>query len=221
MIASGHIGGYLLLLLKGALITLELSFSALILGTIGGVLLGVMRTAHAAPVRGLPLTYIEIVRSTPFLVLLFFIYYGLPLALNTDIPAYPAAVAALSIYCSAYMAEVVRAGLQSVPRGQTESAAALGLRYLPTMRLVILPQAMRVMVPPTIGVYISTVKESSLASVIGFVELLGTGTEIREANAGRGTSDVLIFVAVCYFFICFALSRLGRRMEGRSVARAA
>lgn len=221
MIASGHFGGYLLLLLKGALITLELSFSALILGTIGGVLLGVMRTGSAAPVRTLPLAYIEIVRSTPFLVLLFFIYYGLPLALNTDIPAYPAAIAALSIYCSAYMAEVVRAGLQSVPRGQAEAAAALGLRYRSIMRLVILPQAMRVMVPPTIGVYISTIKESSLASVIGFVELLGTGTEIREANAGRSTADVLIFVAFCYFFICFALSRLGRRMEGRSVTRTA
>lgn len=113
-----------------------------------------MRTASAAPVRTLPLAYIEIVRSTPFLVLLFFIYYGLPLALNTDIPAYPAAIAALSIYCSAYMAEVVRAGLQSAPRGQAEAAAALGLRYRSIMRLVILPQAMRVMVPPTIGVYI-------------------------------------------------------------------
>lgn len=221
MIASGHFGGYLLLLLKGAMITLELSFSALILGTIGGVLLGVIRTARAAPVRGLPLIYIEAVRSTPFLVLLFFIYYGLPLALNTDIPAYPAAIAALSIYCSAYMAEVVRSGLLSVPRGQSEAAAALGLHYRQIMRLVIIPQAMRVMVPPTIGVYISTVKESSLASVIGFVELLGTGTEIREANAGRGTADVLIFVAVCYFIICFALSRLGRRMEGRREARPA
>ena len=221
MIASGHLGGYLLLLLKGAFVTLELSFASLIFGTIGGVLLGVLRTARAAPMRALPLFYIEIVRSTPFLVLLFFIYYGLPLALNTDIPAYPAAIAALSIYCSAYMAEVVRAGLQSVPRGQSEAAAALGLRYRSIMRLVILPQAMRVMVPPTIGVYISTIKESSLASVIGFVELLGTGTEIREANAGRGTADVLIFVAVCYFLICFALSRVGRRMEGQNVVRTA
>jgi polar amino acid transport system permease protein len=75
---------------------------------------------------------------------------------------------------------------------------------------------MLVMVPPTIGVYISTIKESSLASVIGFVELLGTGAAIRESNAGRNTADVLGFVAFCYFVICFALSRLGRWLERRS-----
>ena len=215
MIGTGHFAAYLYLLVKGAVVTLELSLGALILGTAGGVLLGLLRTARAWPLRALPLGYIEIVRSTPFLILLFFIYYGLPLALNTDIPAYPAAIAALSVYCSAYMAEVVRAGLQSVPRGQAEAAAALGLRYRQIVRLVILPQAMRLMVPPTIGVYISTIKESSLASVIGFVELLGTGTEIRESNAGRSTAGVLVFVAVCYFVICFALSRLGRWAERR------
>lgn len=215
MIGSGHFGAYFYLLFKGALVTLELSFGALILGTAGGVLLGLLRTARARAVRAVPLGYIEIIRSTPFLILLFFIYYGLPLALNTDIPAYPAAIAALSVYCSAYMAEVVRSGLESVPHGQAEAASALGLRYHQIMRLVIIPQAMRVMLPPTIGVYISTIKESSLASVIGFVELLGTGTEIRESNAGRSTADVLIFVAVYYFVICFALSRLGRWMELR------
>ena len=213
MIGSGHFASYLTLLLEGALITLELSLGALVLGTVGGVLLGLLRTARAWPLRALPLGYVEIVRSTPFLILLFFIYYGLPLVLNADIPAYPAAIAALSIYCSAYMAEVVRAGLESVPRGQAEAAAALGLRYPQIVGLVILPQALRLMVPPTIGVYISTIKESSLASVIGFVELLGTGNEIRESNAGRNTGDVLIFVAICYFIICFALSRFGRWVE--------
>jgi len=216
MIGTGHLTAYLYLLVKGALVTLELSFGALILGTAGGVLLGLLRTARTRPLRALPLAYIEIVRSTPFLILLFFIYYGLPLALNADIPAYPAAIVALSVHCSAYMAEVVRAGLQSVPLGQTQAAAALGLRYRQIVRLVILPQAMLVMVPPTIGVYISTIKESSLASVIGFVELLGTGAAIRESNAGRNTADVLGFVAFCYFVICFALSRLGRWLERRS-----
>ncbi len=213
MIGTGHFSAYLTLLLEGAAITLELSLGALILGTAGGVMLGLLRTTRIRALHALPLAYVEIVRSIPFLILLFFIYYGLPLALNTDIPAYPAAIAALSIYCSAYMAEVVRAGLQSVPPGQAEAAAALGLRYRQIVRLVILPQAMRLMVPPTIGVYISTIKESSLASVIGFVELLGTGNEIRESNAGRGTGGALVFVAICYFVICFALSRLGRSAE--------
>ena len=214
MISSGHLAAYLLLLLKGASVTLKLSFGALILGTIGGILLGVLRTARAWPLRALPVGYIEIVRSTPFLILLFFIYYGLPLALNTDIPAYPAAIAALSVYCSAYMAEVVRAGLQSVARGQAEAAEALGLRYRQIMRLVILPQAMRVMVPADDRRLYQHDQGKLAGSVIGFVELLGTGNEIRESNAGRSTGDVLVFVAICYFLICFALSRFGRGMEG-------
>jgi polar amino acid transport system permease protein len=114
------------------------------------------------------------------------------------------------------MGEIVRAGIGSVPGGQWEAARSLGLSYFRIMRHVVLPQALRVMIPPTIGVYVSTIKESSLASIIGFVELLGQGMAIREANAIRGNSDVLIAVAFGYFVICFALSRLGRELERRT-----
>jgi ABC-type amino acid transport system permease subunit len=133
-----------------------------------------------------------------------------------DIPPYPAAIAALSVHCSAYMAEVVRSGIESIPKGQWESAAALGLPYYRVMRLIVLPQALRVMIPPTIGVYVSTVKESSLASIIGFVELPGQGMAIREANALRSTADVLVAVAFGYFAMCFSLSQVGRYFEHRT-----
>ncbi len=216
MIGSGHVWAYLWLLAKGLVVTLELSFLALLLGSAGGLILGLMRASSHRWLGALPFVYIELIRSTPFLILLFFIYYGMPLALNTDIPAYPAAIWALSLHCSGYMAEVVRAGVESVPRGQWEAAYALGLRYPRIMRLIVLPQAMRVMIPPTIGVYVSTIKESALASVIGFIELLGTGMAIRDTNAGRSTADVLVAVALFYFVICFTLSRLGRVMERRS-----
>lgn len=216
MIASGHLWSYLWLLAKGLAVTLELSFLALLLGSLGGLILGLMRASRHRWLGILPFFYIELIRSTPFLILLFFIYYGMPLALNTDIPAYPAAIWALSLHCSGYMAEVVRAGVQSVPRGQWEAAYALGLRYPRVMRLIVLPQAMRVMIPPTIGVYVSTIKESALASVIGFVELLGTGMAIRDTNAGRSTADVLVAVALFYFAICFGLSRLGLLIERSS-----
>lgn len=216
MIASGHVWSYLWLLAKGLLVTLELSFFALLLGSAVGLVLGLMRSAPRWWIGVLPFLYIEVVRSTPFLILLFFIYYGMPLALNTDIPAYPAAIWALSLHCSGYMAEVVRAGVLSVPRGQWEAAYALGLRYPRVMRLIVLPQAMRVMIPPTIGVYVSTIKESALASVIGFVELLGTGMAIRDTNTGRNTGDVLLAVAAFYFVVCFALSRVGRILELRT-----
>ena len=198
MIASGHLIAYLLLLLKGAVITLELSLGALVFGSLGGVVLGAMRGAHLRPLKAVALLYIEVVRSTPFVILLFFIFYALPLALDMDIPPYPAAITALSLHCSAYMAEIVRSGIQSIPKGQWEAAAALGLNYYRTMRHIVLPQALRVMIPPTIGVYVSTIKESSLASIIGFVELLGQGMAIRESNAGRSTADVLVAVALGY-----------------------
>jgi polar amino acid transport system permease protein len=216
MIASGHLGSYLLLLLSGAGVTLELSLGALVLGSIGGVVLGAMRGSRLRPVKAVATLYIEGLRSIPFVILLFLIYYAVPVALNLDIPPYPAAISALSLHCSAYMAEVVRSGVESVPKGQWEAAAALGLGYSQIMGLVILPQALRVMIPPTIGVYVSTLKESSLASIIGFVELLGQGMAIRESNAGRSTADVLLAVAFGYFVICFTLSRLGRRLERRT-----
>jgi His/Glu/Gln/Arg/opine family amino acid ABC transporter permease subunit len=218
MIGSGHLAAYLLLLLRGAVVTLQLSLGALAIGSLAGALLGAMRGARFRPLRLASLVYVEAMRSTPFVILLFLMYYAMPLALNIDIPPFPAAVSALSLHCSAYMAEVVRSGIESVPKGQWEAAAALGLGYSRIMRLIVLPQALRVMIPPTIGVYVSTIKESSLASIVGFVELLGQGMAIRESNAGRGTADVLIAVAFGYFAICYSLSRLGRYVEHRSGA---
>jgi His/Glu/Gln/Arg/opine family amino acid ABC transporter permease subunit len=216
MLASGHLANYLLLLLKGAAITLELSLGSLVMGSLGGVLFGAMRSSSWRVLKAIALVYIEMVRSIPFVILLFFVFFALPLALDIDIPPYPAAIAALSVHCSAYMAEVVRSGIEAIPKGQWEAAAALGLSYLRVMWLIILPQALRVMLPPTIGVYVSTIKESSLASIIGFVELLGQGMAIREANALRGSADVLVAVAVGYFVICFSLSQLGRYLERRT-----
>jgi His/Glu/Gln/Arg/opine family amino acid ABC transporter permease subunit len=216
MIGSGHLANYLLLLLSGAWVTLKLSLGALLLGSIAGIVLGAMRGSRRWPLRLLALVYIEGLRSTPFVILLFLIFYAMPLALDLDIPPYPAAISALSLHCSAYMAEVVRSGILSVPKGQWEAAASLGLPYWRIMRLIVLPQALRVMIPPTIGVYVSTIKESSLASIVGFVELLGQGMAIRESNAGRSTADVLVAVAFGYFAICFTLSRLGLYLERRS-----
>jgi His/Glu/Gln/Arg/opine family amino acid ABC transporter permease subunit len=216
MLASGHLANYLLLLLKGAGITLELSLGSLVLGSLGGIVFGAMRSSRWRVLKAIALVYIEAVRSIPFVILLFFVFFALPLALDMDIPAYPAAIAALSVHCSSYMAEVVRSGIESIPKGQWEAAASLGLPYYRIMRLIVLPQALRVMLPPTIGVYVSTIKESSLASIIGFVELLGQGMAIREANALRGSADVLVAVAFGYFVICFSLSQVGRYLERRT-----
>src|SRR5580704_1729460 len=164
MLASGHLANYLLLLLKGASITLELSLGSLVLGSLGGIVFGAMRSSGWRALKAIALVYIEAVRSIPFVILLFFGFFALPLALDMDIPPYPAAIAALSVHCSAYMAEVVRSGIESIPKGQWEAAASLGLPYYRIMRLIVLPQGLRVMIPPTIGVYVSTIKESSSAA---------------------------------------------------------
>jgi len=216
MLGTGHLTNYLWVLLRGAGITLTLSLGALLLGSIGGLALGLMRSARFAPLKVAATLYIEAIRSTPFVILLFFIYYAVPMALGADIPPYPAAIAALSLNCAAFMAEVVRSGIEAVAKGQWEAAASLGLRRIQIMRFVVLPQALRVMIPPTIGVYISTIKESSLVSVIGIVELLGRGMEIRESNAGRNTADVLVAVAFGYFVMCYSLSRIGGWLEQRA-----
>src|SRR5260370_6783143 len=136
--------------------------------------------------------------------------------LDLDIPPYPAAIAALSVHCSAYMGEVARSGIGSIPKGQGGAAASLGLPYYRIMRHIVLPWGLRVMILPAIGVYVSTIKESSLASIIGFVELLGQGMAIREANSLRNTADVLLAVAFGYFAICFSLSQVGRYVERRT-----
>jgi polar amino acid transport system permease protein len=216
MLSGGHLFHYLLLLLRGLGITLELSLGSLVLGSLGGVVLGAMRSSAWRLPRGMALAYIEAVRSIPFVILLFFVFFAVPLALDLNIAPYPAAIAALSVHCSAYMAEVVRSGIESIPKGQWEAAASLGLPYYRIMRHIVLPQALRVMIPPTIGVYVSTIKESSLASIIGFVELLGQGMAIREANSLRNTADVLVAVAFGYFVLCFSLSQLGRYLEHRT-----
>ena len=216
MLASGHLTNYLLLLLKGLAITLELSLGSLVLGSLGGIVLGAMRSSGWRALRVIALAYIETVRSIPFVILLFFVFFAVPLALDIDIPPYPAAIAALSVHASAYMGEVVRSGIESIPKGQWEAGASLGLPYYRIMRHIVLPQALRVMIPPTIGVYVSTIKESSLASIIGFVELLGQGMAIREANSLHNTADVLVAVAFGYFVVCFSLSQVGRYLEHRT-----
>lgn len=204
---------YFPVLLGGAFTTLQLAGAALLGGTILGLVVGLMRTSQLPWLRWPAAAYVEFFRSIPILLQLFFVYFALPLLFRIDVPSYPAAVIALSLYSSSYMAEVVRTGVESIAHGQWEASFSLGMRYPAVLRHVILPQAIRVAVPPAIGVYVFTVKDSSLASIIGFRELTGTGLAVRETGFGQGSLGVLLVVAAMYFVIAFSLSRLGRRVE--------
>ena len=199
--------------LWGAAITVWISWLALLLGAAGGAVVGLARLSRVRPVRGAAIAYIEVFRSIPIYVLLYFVFYGMPFVSGINLSPFAAATVSLSLIASSFMAEVVRAGIQSVAHGQWEAAQSSGMRFVQTMRHVVGPQAIRVMLPPSIGVYISTLKESSLASVIGYVELTQTGLLIREAT---GNSVIVLgTVAMLYFVINYSISLGGGYLERR------
>ena len=204
---------YAFLLLKAAAVTLEISVAALIGGTIVGALVGHAGQSRYRALRWAATLFTELFRSVPILLLMFFSYYGLPLLIGHDLSAFAAATLALTLEAGALMAEVVRASLLSVPRGQHDAAAALGMSPRQVLVLIIGPQALRVALPPSIGVLIAVLKDSSVASVIGYLELTKTGLLIRETSSLG--PQALAGVAVLYFVINFGLSSAGAAVERR------
>ncbi|MBI1775447.1 MAG: amino acid ABC transporter permease [Proteobacteria bacterium] len=208
-----HVAQYWLVFLKGAGITLWISWLALILGGLIGAVIGLARTSRWRVLEAAALVYTEVFRSIPPLILFFGCFYGVSYAINLDLSPFGAATIALTAVASAFMSEVVRAGIESVGRGQWEAAQSSGMRYWQIQRYVVWPQAIRVMLPPSVGVYISTLKDSSLASVIGYLELTKSGMLIRETT---GVSfDVFLIVATLYFVINYSISLGGAALERR------
>ncbi len=203
------------LLLRGAVWTLALCATAGVLGTVLGLGLGLAATSPSRIARWVASGYVHVVRGIPLLIIVFFAYFGIPLMLpSLELSAFVTAVIALTVFSAAYMAEIFRGSINAVPRGQLEAAEALGLSYGLKHRYVVLPQAMRIAVPPAIGFLIALVKDSSLVTVIGFLELTHAGTVVSNLTADPITTYSV--VAVLYFVICFAISRLGRWYENRS-----
>ena len=193
--------------------TLYLSWLSLILGALGGTLLALMRISGFFPLRWFAIVYTEFFRSVPILIILFFVFYGIPLATGIDLSGFWAATVALSAHASSMMSEVIRAGIESVGRGQWEAAQAAGMNYRQLMRHVVWPQAMQVILPPSVNIYIMVLKESSIASIIGFIELSRAGQLVNNATFQPFT--VFIVVAAIYFALCYPLSLLSRRLERR------
>jgi polar amino acid transport system permease protein len=177
-----------------------------------GLLLLLMRIARAAPLRAVAVAWINAVQGTPLLGHLFLIFFGLAL-FGWDVPRWMAATTALSIYGSAFLADIWRGAVQAVPQGQWEASAALGLKRLRQLRLVILPQAFTIAIPPTVGFLVQLIKNTSLASVIGVVELS------REAQLVNGATfaPFLVYACVCglYFVLCYPLTAWSRLLEAK------
>lgn len=200
------------LILKGLFITLEVSLLVLAIGTVIGIAGGLSLLYGRLPLRWLVRIYVDTIRGIPLLVLIFAIFYGFPL-LGLRVPAIVAAVIALSVFCGAHISELVRGGVDSIPRGQTDAAKAIGLKFRQRLRYVIFPQAIRRIIPPWVNTAVEMVKASSLVSLVSVVDLMLTIQQI----AARTRETLLLYgvAALLYFLINYSISTLGRRLEKR------
>lgn len=206
--------GYLALAARWTILLAAIAFVG---GGLCGLLLTLLRIQPVAPLRWIAATWIVVVQGTPLLAWLFLFYFGLAL-IGFPISTWAAVVAAYSLYASSYLAEIWRGALQSIPRQQWEAGTALALTFGEQLRHVIVPQAVRIAIPPTVGFLVQLIKNTSLAAVIGFVELTREGQ--LTAASTFAPFKVFITVAAIYFAICFPLTLCSRHLEGRlNVAR--
>ena len=193
--------------------TLRLAIPAIVLGFILGIFIGLARLARA-PWISLPATvYVEFFRGVPLVMVIFWIWFIIPQLLRVPIPEYGVALTAFVIFEAAYFGEIVRAGIQSVPRGQVEAATAVGLTRAQTMRHVVLPQALRNMVPSIVTQMIVLFKDTSLASIIGYVDLTKAAQIVN--NREIRPFELYLFIAVVYWICTYSMSRVAQRFERR------
>lgn len=200
------------LLLDSFLTTLLLSAIAIVVGTLLGAIVSALRAMDNFFLNIVLRAYVEIFRGTPLLMQLFFVYFGLPM-LGVDVDKFWAAFSSISLYTGAYVAEVFRTGVEAVPRGQLEAASALGLSFSQRLWYIVRPQALRISIPPLVGVYVAVIKDTSLATVIGYNELMRRAMEL-VLQYGRPL-EVLLTVGCLYFIICFPISKLSIWLERR------
>ncbi|MGN8004107.1 amino acid ABC transporter permease [Acidovorax sp. 22279] len=205
-----------LFIVQAAQWTLALSAIAFVGGALLGLVVALSRTSENAAARNASRVFIQVFQGTPLLLQLFLIFFGAPV-LGFDINPWVAAGVALVLNSAAFLAEIWRGCIEAVPRGQWEAAQALNLKYVARMRFVVLPQAFKIALPPTVGYVVQIIKGTSLAAIIGFTEITRAGQIIN--NATFQPLHVFTTVAALYFVICWPLSLLAAGME-RKRARA-
>lgn len=202
--------GHLEFLLQGALWTIVLSTLAFLCGGMLGGVVALARISPLAWVRAVALVYVQVIQGTPLLIILFLIYFGFP-AVAFEVSSLAAAVVSMTIYVGAYLGEIWRGAIQSVPKAQWEGAECLALSRTQRMRWVILPQAVKIATPPTVGFLVQIVKNTSLVSVVGFVELSRAAQLVN--NSIFEPFIIYSIVAILYFLLCFPLSLWSRNLE--------
>ena len=205
------------LLLRAMGQTLLLALCGLLFGTLLGMIFGILSVVKSKVCNVVAMIFVDVVRGVPMIVLAFFVFFGVPYCLNNmmgfsaTLTALQAGTICLALNCGAYMAEIIRAGIQSVDKGQMEAARSLGLPYWRAMQRVVLPQAIRTMVPSIINQFIITLKDTSILSVIGFPELVNTAKNV-VANTFK-SFQVWTIVGVMYLIIILILSKAAKRLE--------
>jgi polar amino acid transport system permease protein len=192
--------------------TVLLTIVAFVGGMAGGLAIAMLRVAKSTVLRGAAATYIKVLQGTPLLMQLYLVYFGSNL-LGFGANAWASAALALTLYASAFLGEIWRGCIQAIPRVQWEGAQALALGHFLQLRLVVLPQALRIAIPPTVGFLVQLLKGTSLASIIGFTELTRAAQMVNNATFRPFATYAL--VAVLYFVLCWPLSMSSRRLEHR------
>jgi polar amino acid transport system permease protein len=198
-------------LLEAAVWTLALSALGFIGGGLVGFVVALARISPSRIIRWTATAYVQLIQGTPLLVLLFVVYFGLSIAGFNNLPALLAAGVAITLYTSAFLAEIWRGSIRSIAKTQWEAAECLGLSRWQRMTRVILPQSLRIATPPTVGFLVQVIKNTSLASAIGFVELAQAGKLIN--NSTFQPFSIFMVVAAIYFAICFPLTLASRKLE--------
>jgi polar amino acid transport system permease protein len=203
----------ILYLLKAVPWTLLLSLGALVGGGIVGLAVAILRIAPSRPLRWLATGYIELFQGTPVLMQLFVTYYGLAVLFDIQVGAWPAVLLSFTLYSGAFLGEIWRGSIQAIPRAQWEAAQCLSLSFPKQLWYVILPQAARISIPPTVGFAVQLIKSTSIAAIIGFVELTRAGQLMT--NTTFKPMIIYPIVAALYFIICWPLSLLAQTLERR------
>lgn len=198
--------------LKGLWMTVLVSGIGIVAGTVLGFVLGILRASPNRWITGTIGTWVDVVRGTPFLVQVFIVFFILP-EIGVRLEAFPAAVIAMTNLAACFICEIVAAGIQAVPSGQKEAAVASGLSRFQQLLHVVLPQALRMILPPLVGMYVLLIKDSSVISVIGVVDV----TRVGWLTVQRVPEGLMVFglVGILYFAICYPLIWLSGRLEKR------
>ena len=205
--------------LGGVGLTIYLAVTSCILSFFGGLLLGLLSVSRHRWISLPSMAFINIVRGMPLLMVIFWMYFLLPAIFGT-FPEVRTVIMGLTFFTSAYMSQIVRAGIEGIPKGQMEAAISTGLKHWQAMLYIILPQGLRNMIPSFVNQFVSLIKDTSLAFIVGVSELTHVATQVNNRTMAYPT-EIFFFIAVVYFILCFAFTSLSRWLEQRLAWRKA